>query len=191
VDSAKTGPLFHSNYDSEKLALLFRLIARHAKYSSIIHELYSASESTVTADQMLTLTLLFFDCCRHFVMETFACLNPSKITPQKIAENNRISYYKAFTVPVITPNYENLSFNFGLILHLRKEQAKLIQNIYLKVKDPKQMQGLSLYYNFSVPDNDQETRPGLRFDLRSKFGLPNRTQDRGCFGLSKPNRYRG
>jgi hypothetical protein len=33
VDSATEGPLFHSNYDSEKLALLFRLIARHAKYS--------------------------------------------------------------------------------------------------------------------------------------------------------------
>ena len=34
-------------------------------------------------------------------------------------------------------------------------------------------------------------RPGARFDLRIRFGNPNRTEVRGCFGLSEPNRYRG
>jgi hypothetical protein len=128
---AKTGPLFHSNYDSEKLDLLFQLIARHTKYSSIINELYSAS--------------------------------------QNIAVNNKISFCKAYTAPVITPNYETLSFNFGLILHFRREiPTKLIQNIYLKVKHPKQMQGLSLYYDFSVPDNNSETLAKCQVD--PKFG---------------------
>jgi hypothetical protein len=92
-------------------------------------------------------------------MEKFVCVNipVGSMTPKKLVENNPISFHKAYIAPVITPNSENLSFNFGLILHLcRKVDTKLIQNIYMKIKDPKYMQGISLYYNFSVPDNAPE-----------------------------------
>jgi hypothetical protein len=171
VDSATKGPLFHSNYDSEKLALLFRLMNRKQKYSTIIKELYSDSKSSFTEPQKNALTNLFWDCLRHFGMETFACINipAGKLTPSKLAEFNPISFCTKIIAPVITPNSENLSFNFGLVLHLHRHvDTMLTQNVYIQVQDPKHMQGISLYYNFSVLDNDPDTLAKCQVD--PKFG---------------------
>jgi hypothetical protein len=155
MDIAKQGPIYISKYDSQHLDFFFQLIARYSKYKELIKNLYN-NPGEIAVQYKTDLAHLFYDCCRHLGITDFAfalyATGKRKSNPDDVATDNPISLSlcKAYRVPVIHPNPNNLLLNFGLILHICKrvvirEEVKMTQNIYIKVKDPKNMPGLSLY----------------------------------------------